>query len=256
MNSSISIIIFTVLTLLYSIITNFIPENGIFPMTIIYYALTITTQFYFIYNMSKTTCGSVQLGDVFIWGFIPWFVIFGTLTILLRVFPGWKAPFSNTFGYMVVSLMGVKSVLNSVLKSNFSSGNPGLNKIAEDIFEDNSLFINQFTPINFNTAIQKIKPLIDMNALETSFRGTNFINDPKIQKLRKMVEVKDSISTMMWYLLTGILTISVATMGILSSKCNKTAKQLKSEKNTYNKKLKEKAKEESSKIKTKYFIRD
>lgn len=227
-------------------------------MTIMYYILVVASQFYFSYQMSQEQCGSVQIGNVFIWGLIPWIVIFGSLTVLLRIFPGWKAPFSNTFGYLITYLMGIRGLFNSILKSTFSSTDKGLNKIAEDIFEDNSLLINQLTPLNFDTAIQKLKPLIDMNSLQSQFRGSNFLEDPKLKHLLKLVEIKDSVSSGLWYLLTGLLTISVSSMGILSSNCNKTKEQLHNEKMAYKKQLTEKAKAQEQKLKntTKYFIRD
>lgn len=257
-NSSISMIVFLVLTILYSIIINFIPANNRFPMTIMYYLLVVVSQFYFTYQISRSQCGSAQIGNVFIWGLVPWIVIFGSLTVLLRIFPGWKAPFSNTFGYLITYLMGIRGLFNSILKSDFSSSSKGLNKIAEDIFEDNSLLINQLTPLNFESAIQKLKPLIDLNSLQSQFRGSNFMDDPKMKQLYRLVEIKDSVASGIWYILTGLLTISVSSMGILSGTCNKTKAQLQQEKTAYSKQLTEKAKTQEEKLKntTQYFIRD
>jgi hypothetical protein len=36
---------------------------------------------------------------------IPWLMLFGVLHLFLMIFPGWMAPFANTFGYLVAKLM-------------------------------------------------------------------------------------------------------------------------------------------------------
>ena len=42
---------------------------------------------------------------------IPWVIIFGILNVLLLQFPGWKAPFSNTIGYLIANIAGAKNLL-------------------------------------------------------------------------------------------------------------------------------------------------
>ena len=48
---------------------------------------------------------------------LPWLLIFGLLYVLLETFPDWKAPFSNTIGYFVVNIAGIKSSLEALLPS-------------------------------------------------------------------------------------------------------------------------------------------
>ena len=54
--------------------------------------------------MSKTCAvGSKNFGlNSFIYSFVPFIFIFGSLLVAMILFPGWKAPFSNTLGYFIV----------------------------------------------------------------------------------------------------------------------------------------------------------
>lgn len=219
------IVMFSILTTIYFIIISIVTIKNKTPLKIIYFTLILISQFYISYQTSKTICGTPQTKEILIWSFIPWFIIFGGITVLLTVFPGWKSPFSNTFGYLVVKLMGIKTLFNSLLKSNYTSASPQLNTIAEKLLEDNSLLINQFTPNNFNDALQKLRPLLNKNNIELE------------KQLYRLVKIKDNVSEYIWYMLTGVLTVSMTNIGLVSSKCNKSVAQLKQESEEYKKQL-------------------
>lgn len=247
LNTIMPTIIFISLTLLYLALVYFNGESTV--TYVIYFCLLITSQIFFTFLASKELCGSAQMSSVFVWGLVPWIFIFLSINILLRFFPGWKAPFSNTFGYGLVNLMGVSKTLNIMLKSNFTSKDSGLNKIAEKIYEDQSILINEFTPENFEISISKLKPLLD-----SSKKGYS----EALEYFKKLVRLKDEVSRGIWYILTGILTISVSNMGIASSECNKTPTQIKEEVKSYHEKmgdLHSKNKEDDNK-KTIYKVRD
>lgn len=226
LNSILPMAIFIVLTLVYLGIIYINGES--LTLTVVYYCILMTVQIFFTYLASSDLCGSPQINSVFIWGLIPWIFIYLTINLLLVFFPGWKSPFSNTFGYMIVNLLGVSDTLNEILKSNFSSKDSGLNKIAEKIYEDQSILINEFTPENFEISINKLKPLLD-----TSKKGYT----EALKKFKQLVKLKDEISRGIWYILTGVLTISVSNMGIASTKCKKTPDQIKKEVDSYHEKM-------------------
>lgn len=246
LNSIIPMSVFIFITLVYLFLIYINGENMV--LNVIYYCLIIGTQILFIYLASKSLCGTAQITQVFTWGLLPWVFIFLTINVLLKLFPGWKAPFSNTFGYGIANIMGVKDVLNTLLKSNFKSSNVGLNKIAEKMYQDESILINEMTPTNFEVAIQKLKPILD-----TGKAGYN----EAITKLKHLVRLKDEVSRGIWYLLTGLLTISVSNMGIASSGCVKSAQQIKQEVSQYHKQMDDahKAVQKQTPNK-KYIIRD
>lgn len=243
--SSTAFIIFIVLTLLYFILLYFLNKKLHNAINIIYYLLIIVSQLLLIYQQSKAMCKTPQLGTVLLWGLIPWFFIFIGLNVALKIFPGWKAPFSNTIGYLVVKLLGVRKTFNNLLKSKFNTNNNGLNKVIKQIYEDESLLINEMTPINFDSAINKLKPLFDLN---------NVNYQSNVNALQKMVSLKDDISRFVWYILTGGLVISLSNMGVITSKCNKDPSQIAEEDRKYKESLAEQAKLEKEQMSQKKYI--
>jgi hypothetical protein len=246
--SSTSFVIFIIFTILYFILLYFLDAKLHGAINIIYFLFVITSQLLLIYQQTKQVCKTPQLGTTLIWGLIPWFFIFFGLIVALNVFPGWKAPFSNTFGYLIVKLLGVKTIFNNLLKTKFNTSDYTLNKVIEQIYEDQSLLINEFTPLNFDTAISKLKPLFDL-------KNQNY--ELNVNALRKMVLLKDEISRFIWYILTGGLVISLSNMGVLTSKCEKNISHMEEEQRKYKEAL-EKNKElekEASKQRS-YVVRD
>lgn len=246
LNSIIPMAVFLFITFVYLFLMYLNGES--MALNVIYYCVVIGLQVFFIYLASSSLCGTAQIGSVFIWGVIPWIVIFLAINVLLHIFPGWKSPFSNTFGYGIVSLLGVKDVMNTLLKSNFKSNNYDLNKIAEKMYQDESLLINEMTPENFDIAIKKLKPLLDSG--KSGFNAA-------LESLRHLVRLKDEISRGLWYVLTGLLTISVSNMGIASGGCVKTAEQIKEEVSQYHSQMDAAHKQsKADQPPQKYVIRD
>lgn len=242
-----SLIIFIGLTIGYFILISLpIPETFKKIITYLYYLAVIATQIIAAISISKNNCGTAQISDVFIWGFIPWFIIFIGFSLLLTIFPGWKAPFSNTFGYLVVKLMGVSDVFNNMLKPSIQSNDPGLNKIVEKVFEDNSILINEITPTNFDNVISKL------NKIWINTSSSTFINN--MNELRKLVEIKDNVSSFLWMILIGTVTASMSSMGLMSSQCVKSSEQIHKEAQEYKAQLK--SQQQNSQQPRTYTIRD
>jgi hypothetical protein len=246
-NATLAIVIFILLTIAYFIILNILGKNSKTPITIVYYCSVVLSQLYIAYEISKKTCGTPQIGDIFIWSIIPWVIIFFSLNLLLRLFPGWKAPFSNTFGYLITRIMGIKGLFNKLIKSDFNANDKGLSKIAEYIFEDQSMLINEMTPENFDLSVKKLDKLWDKSQADFS---------KNMNSLRYLVTLKDYISEMIWFLLTGVLTISISSMGLLSSKCNKSVSQIKDEVEKYKEEIKAQKQNEKDKKERIYYIRE
>jgi len=245
MDSS-SLVIYIILTIFYYVFIMLpIPESLKNVLHYLYYILVITSQILMAYIISKNACGTAQIGDIFLWGFIPWVIVFIGFNLILKLMPGWKSPFSNTFGYLVVKIAGVSDVFNSMLKPSIQSNDAGLNKIVEKVFEDNSILINQITPDNFDSVIDKLGKLWDM--------GTPSFNESK-EKLRYLVSVKDTVSQFIWAILIGLITVSMSSMGILSSKCRKSTEQIKKEALAYKEQLK--AQNDEKKDPRVYTIKD
>ena len=156
---------------------------------------------------------------------LPWIFIFGLLFVALILFPSWKRPFSNTFGFLIIKILGVDRLLkgeppnvDGILKKNTNI--QGINNRLIDInvlvstnavnnlYNDPSLLVNELNSDNFDEVIYNMKPL---------FRtGT----EKDIGKLKDMINIKEAVSEFIWYIAGGLVTIS-GTQNILNnSKCS------------------------------------
>jgi hypothetical protein len=247
--ASTSMNLFFLTTIIYFIVYYFTSDSAKNIISIIYYSLIIITQFLLIYLQSKELCGSPQIKSIFLWGLIPWFFLFFGLITLLKAFPSWKSPFSNTIGYLFTKLLGITGLFNSLLKSNYKSNDQSLNKIMQNIYEDQSILINEMTPSNFETAINKLKPLFNTTS-------TDYSNN--ILKLKKLVLLKDEVSRFIWYALTGGLVVSISNMGVTTTKCEKDVSLLNKEMDKYNEQIGkiEKNNKKLEEKQKKFYIRD
>jgi hypothetical protein len=220
-----SLIIYIAITSAYFILISLpIPESIKKIAKYVYFLLVIASQIIAAFTISKKMCGTAQISDIFIWGFIPWIIVFLGLNLVLTMFPGWKAPFSNTFGYLFAKLFGIRNVFNEMLKPSIKSSDAGLNKLMEEVYEDSSILINQITPENFDVAITKLGKLWDRSA--SNFTGN-------MEKLKLLVTLKDNVSMYIWSILIGTITASMASTGLMSSECVKSTQQVHNETEAY-----------------------
>ena len=58
---------------------------------------------------------SLQVRYAALYTVVPNFFMLGTLFLLFSYFPGWKAPFSNTVGYVGAMIGGIRSIFNKMM---------------------------------------------------------------------------------------------------------------------------------------------
>ena len=207
---------FLVMTLAYSVIRYFTRNTGSktsYGLTLIYTLLVLGSQFVILGFLTKSISGSFDWGSAALHGLIPWGILFTSIIIILHVFPGWKAPFSNTIGYLITIGLGVKAIFQSILKpGNEYKSDPKLSRIMENIYEDESLMINTFTPSNFDDKIREYKGVMKNELKNASPSDIAFAG------LKKLVFVKDIVSELLWLVLTGLLIINMSSMQVVSSK--------------------------------------
>jgi hypothetical protein len=221
-NSFTSFIIFIIVTVVYFLLKIFSKtDKMVMIWTIVYFLMVLSTQFFINVSVSKNLCGTNQYGTASIATFIPWVLMLGSIKILLTSFPGWLAPFSNTFGYIVTKLLGIGTLLNDILSNKFDKESASENmKIAaealEHIYADKSLLINEITQQNFDTFWSRMSSsgLFKKNA-----------GDYK-DKLLNLVKIKDDVSEFIWYILTGGLVSSVSYSYIVNSACNRSVNEI------------------------------
>lgn len=218
--SSPSVWYFIAITAAYSALQYFATSPSLRMMITIGYFLSIVlVQFFLNLNVAHQLCGGSQYGTAALVTFIPWFMIFGLLKMLLTVFTGWLSPFSNTLGYLVASLAGVRGTLDSILKPKISSsaGTKASANALEHIYNDPSLLINEITPRNFD------------NFWETMKSGGLFKSDADVHKmaLRKLVRLKDIVSEFIWFVLAGSLVASISFNYMVNKTCTLSADEIK-----------------------------
>jgi hypothetical protein len=157
--------------------------------------------------------------------------MFGLLHIMLLQFPGWKAPFSNTIGYLVVNASGIRSLLNDyILKANIkdmdiSDNVATVNVAIQHIYNDPSLLINEVTPDTFDEFWRRMTPLFKVGAEEHKDR------------LRQLISLKDIVSEAIWYILTGGLISSICLNYISASNCGTSSDEMQKKHNDYEKQI-------------------
>lgn len=245
-NTAATILSFILITFFYSIIRFVLagsPSEKMF--TIIYFVLILTIQYSINSSKLQERCGNIPHGSAIYFTIIPWLFIFCLLYVCLIIFPGWKGPFSNTFGYAIASVAGVKSLLvNQILEDENilkKRNEKMLLDIRSDIYKSPELLINEITPENFDQFWNKLQPL---------FRKTA---DEHKTALNKIVMMKDIVADFVWFCLAGAFTISVSFNNISSVECQQTASDME---NTHQEKIDKAQNNEENKANKKVYVQD
>ena len=135
-------------------------------LTIIYVIIVIIGSYFINTSVSKALCNSqsIRWNSILMATLLPWTIIFFSLFVILKVFPGWITPFSNTVGYLVISILGVETTLTKILNTTNDKSDVDLKKALANISHNKSNFINQIDidVTDFKSFIQK---LIDSNII-------------------------------------------------------------------------------------------
>jgi hypothetical protein len=209
----------------------------------IYLTAVVATQFMCNLGTIKDQCGSLNYGGAVFVTFAPWVFIFGLMYTMLTIFPSWKMPFSNTFGYLVAKIFGIRKLLleNILIKDAFKKpttpptqiggtkikmkggfgdtnqegGDKMITEALDHIYSDPSLIINEITNANFTSFWEKINPLLQPGA------------DTYMDNLYNLVLIKDITSEFIWYMLTGLLIVSISSSNIANTACYYSVDQMK-----------------------------
>lgn len=207
-------------------IQNMTTQNRIFGG--VYILLLIIGEYFINLNLTNTICGTNQWSTALLVTILPWVVIFGVLNLILLILPGWLSPFSNTFGYGIAKLAGLKGLTDKIFKSQMNLGKikdenneGGIQKALAQIYTNQSLLINEITPDNFDKFWSEMTPLFNKGAGEYK------------EDLRDIVRLKDIVAQFIWYMLTGGLVTSVGYNYIVNSACSLSSEEMKKRHDEY-----------------------
>lgn len=222
-----SILFFIILTLLFFIFKHFSKSPETTKIwTIIYFCLLITVQFFINLNITNEVCGFSQTNVAFSTTLYPWLFIFGIIVFLLKMFPNWIDPFSNTIGYFFAIVGGVGSFLNSILNENLKvkGQEEEVVKAINYIYQDKSLLINS---INFSNINQWWSSMLNGGLLKKNVGQVEF------DKLYSFIKMKTEIGEFIWYLFAGILTTTISYNYIINSGCKQSVQEMEKRHNEY-----------------------
>ena len=214
-----------------------IPDDKNLVSMLIYIALLVAGNYFINLNISKEVCGAPMFFQTFITTLLPWVLIFVVLLFILRIMPGWLAPFSNTIGYLIAKVAGLEKLLDQLLvpQAEIENGLPDgteeqkknlglVTQNLEQIYKDKSLLINEVTIMNFSEFYQRFnraglfnQRFINFEESEKRFPQNEFYN---------YIILKDKVAEYLWYLLTGLLVTSVSYNYIVSSACTTSVKEM------------------------------
>lgn len=213
-------------------------SDNLFGLIFYFISVLIVEVVFNVIAVSQMCGGSItdNIGAGFLLAFIPWFLLFGAVIIMLLSFPGLKTVFSNVIGYFCISWKA-HDLLSSILidekmesvysKNGVSTNETGIRETASAILKicsNKSLLINEFNPINFSNLWTILKPLV---------KSDQYNEDTK-QKLFDIVLQKDNIGEMMWYFYTAIFLTSVVGYNTVVRGCSKSLTAMKQSSSDYN----------------------
>lgn len=231
-NPSSTIIYFILITLCYAFFTIYnifqtqnkdklldTMDNNI--INSIYILLLVVGSYFINATISKAMCSqSIQWSYVLMITLLPWIIIFVSLYFILKLFPGWIAPFSNTIGYLVIGLLGVDKTYDSIFKTGAeASGNPELVRAIANMNSNRTKFVNQISTIedDFDKFFVSMKDALKEGHAE------------HLLKLYQLLIIKQVIGKIIWYILAGILISSISYNLVISMACEKSLEEIKSD---------------------------
>ena len=204
-----SLLFFFITTTIYSILSYYTKSSkNRLMLTGVYFLIVVLVQYYLNLGVATAICGVPQYGTAAMVTFVPWVIMFGLLKVALTAFPGWLAPFSNTFGYLIASLAGLKSTLSKILAPQGEKKGSSAT-LLNNIYSDPSLMLNELTMQNIETWWQNMS-----NSDLLSAKASDFKED-----LISLVRMKNIVSEYIWFLLTGTLISSVSYNYTVGTSC-------------------------------------
>jgi len=187
------------------------PSNNIVS-TVIYVVCIIFVMIYFNSTSYREKCGLDEIKPagkniIFIMTIFPWVSVLGMIFALLSMKPGWKTPFSNTFGYLItIFMMGGLQKFRSLIADGDDKA----------LLNNNiGTLINEFNPGNLHL----IKNGLPIKLGLKSYNSGGGTAKTYIQ-IAKLVYIKDYIAETIWYILCGLIVINLTNNYIMEQNCS------------------------------------
>uniref|UniRef100_A0A6C0I7S0 Uncharacterized protein n=1 Tax=viral metagenome TaxID=1070528 RepID=A0A6C0I7S0_9ZZZZ len=238
----IALIVFIVLTIIYFVvlkpdILKQIPESGIidveayktsaYPKLAIFVVAVCISQFILNTAYLNTKCSGAtkdNIGTAALYTFLPWLFFLGITITMEIIYPEFKSPFSNVFGFFAVSGGATKFFTDYGKKKDF------ITEMCNDI----SVLINPITIENFEDTWVVLND--ENNKVNFDFTKKIEDEDENItakQRLLKLVQMKDNVGIASWYIYTAILITSFVYFKLAETGCSLSPEQIKENHDKY-----------------------
>uniref|UniRef100_A0A6C0BU80 Uncharacterized protein n=1 Tax=viral metagenome TaxID=1070528 RepID=A0A6C0BU80_9ZZZZ len=231
---NIIIIFFTIISLIHFIFKNYvIDQNGEIDIrkqlgfTSLRFGILMSL-IIFIINVvtigNKCDNNNLIAYHAFI-SFLPWVIVYGIFYTIFLYFPGWKAPFSNTFGYLFVRFLKANTLIinlfNTLVFNKEDVNDKDTKKLSfiekktlmNNIYKDQSIMLNVITINNINSM------------WESLFSSVEGAQEYK-QKLYDIVIIKDKVSEFIWYVLLSTIAYTISNRYMSTIVCEKSSEDL------------------------------
>jgi hypothetical protein len=211
----------------------------------IYLLLVIVIQFIVNASIITSTCGgsiTENMGAAGVFTFLPWILIFGVLTVILTIYPGFKTAFSDVIGYFWVSGSANKIITELLVnpeiqkkidenKESTTEQKEAMQSAADAIIKicgNTSILINQIVPSNFNAYWNILTPLMKEKYQTNNSESLGIKNE-----LFEIVVARDNVGEAMWYIYTGLLLTSIVQLKITTRGCVNNPKTMEKNYQTF-----------------------
>lgn len=233
--------IFLVITVVYFVIKFFFIDNGggkkrglAIVLKLIYFLSVISSQIGINLYNTKAHCGEQKPGLAISYTIISNLLVLGVLFVVMIFYPGWKAPFSNTLGYIFVR-NSARPLIDAILGDKPKTESPELNKILNEIRHETGnnkrdFLINQLTPSTFDNVIERFVSNSKLQQVRATvakiggrskkkYKQNGGALEMEKKKLKKLITIKDSIAEALWYILGGVMVSNYSNAYISSIDC-------------------------------------
>ena len=240
-NALVNLSIYGIISLIYLSMNYKFPDY--FWVNVLLYGIFVFgINFGLIYWMMKQQCNAIpDLGVAIGGSALTWILLFVPMFILLEFMYVWLRPFGNTFGYLVIKLLGVVGFMDGILRTPAQADDDAsrrMNKYINYVRSDPWGFFSMLTT---NTRaepdiLQAEKAFEELRGKLTPDAVINFETNEK--EFVKYVRIKESVGKFIFYLLTLNLMTDMTAVFVMENdnNCKVNAQTIKASNEEHNQK--------------------
>ena len=221
---------------------------------LMYFVIVVMEQFGFNLATIVDKCGGTvgkNIAMSMLMTVVPWSLVFGSVIMLLIVYPGLKSAFSDVVGYFFVyseadeilgTLIVDTNIEETINKAKAADASPGGKQTAEPkqaaeaimkMCGNKGILINTMNPENYEDIWAVLQPLMSPSVTEAQ-------KEEYKARLFGLIAKKDNIGEGMWYIYTGLFLSSIVSYNVLARGCTNSVDNMKDQYKKYLNKTKEK----------------